>query len=186
MDSIQEWIQNGRPIPPPPLFKQQIVRLYAKRHRVKTLIETGTYLGAMLAANKNNFNEIISIELDEELYQRASRRFENDKHITIYRGNSGVILPVILKNITEPCLFWLDGHYSEGITARGDKDTPIKEELAAILSHGIKQHVILIDDARCFNGENQYPTIKELTEEVINRGIYQSIAIADDIIRISR
>jgi hypothetical protein len=49
-------------------------------------------------------------------------------------------------------LFWLDGHFCGGVSAHGDKGTPILEELNLILSHRVKEHVILIDDARLFNG----------------------------------
>ena len=69
------------------------------------------------------------------------------------------MIPALLKKLNRPCLFWLDGHYSGGVTAKADVETPVISELKAILEHHIKGHIILIDDARLFNGTKDYPTI---------------------------
>lgn len=70
----------------------------------------------------------------------------------------------------------------------GVLDTPILLELKAILEHSIKNHVILIDDARCFIGSNpilrNYPTIDQLKEFVARRWNNFSFEVKDDIIRI--
>jgi hypothetical protein len=80
-------------------------------------------------------------------------------------------------------LFWLDGHYSGGITARSAAETPILQELQCVLRHRVRTHVILIDDARCFTGANGYPTIAALRE--LLAGAYPSwlFTVGDDIIR---
>lgn len=47
------------------------------------------------------------------------------------------------------------------------------------------EHIILIDDARDFNGHNGYPTIEELESMIIGNGFPNSkIEVKDDIIRI--
>jgi len=78
------------------------------------------------------------VELSTELYERAKRKFSRYKHISIFKGDSSKVLPEILSQIEEPCLFWLDGHYSKGITATGEKETPILEELKHIFNHPIE------------------------------------------------
>jgi hypothetical protein len=65
-------------------------------------------------------------------------------------------------SLVEPALFWLDGHYSGGVTARGESDTPIYAELVHVLGSSHK-NVIVIDDARCFGSGAKYPTIEALT-----------------------
>ena len=96
------------------------------------------------------------------------------------------ILPEILNEIEDPCLFWFDAHYSLGNTARGEKETPVLEELKHIFKHPIEKHVILIDDARCFIGQNDYPALKELKELVLNRYPRSIFEVEDDIIRVHR
>jgi hypothetical protein len=92
---------------------------------------------------------------------------------------------MILSSINEPILFWLDGHYSGGETAKGEANTPILKELEFILRHPIKNHVILIDDARCFIGENDYPTLRELAVFVSGINNELNFTVENDIIRIT-
>ena len=178
------WEKKGRPIPPPHVYKQKTVKQYAKLFSIMTFIESGTYRGEMVEAVKTTFDRIYSIELDSALYETAKRRFSKSKSITIIKGDSGRVLPKLLKSIKSPCLFWLDAHYSSGITARGELETPIMKELQCILNHSIKKHVTLIDDASCFVGQNDYPTIEELERFVFNINPNLVIKIENNIIRV--
>ena len=94
------------------------------------------------------------------------------------------MLPETLKRISEPCLFWLDAHYSGANTAKGDKFSPIMEEVLPILDHKVRNHVILIDDAREFTGKDGYPEIVKFTQEVTQIRQDLKIVVELDIIRI--
>lgn len=183
---LLSYARSGRPIPPPHSIKQLNVRHYAKRFNIHNLIETGTYYGEMVWAMKDYFEKIISIELGELLYRDAVNQFSAYPHISILHGDSGKVLPHVLSTITEPCLFWLDGHYSAGVTAKGELNTPIMEELHCILTHPIKGHVILIDDARAFCGGNDYPTIGELQKYVSSYWSNAIFEVKDDIMRVHK
>jgi hypothetical protein len=93
------------------------------------------------------------------------------------------VLPLIIKDLNEPAIFWLDGHYSSGITAKGDKICPIFEELDSIFNNKPLNHVLLIDDARLFVDEDDYPTIEKLTKYVKNKNNNYQVEVKDDIIR---
>ena len=97
------------------------------------LVETGTYVGEMVDAMKDSFEKIYSIELGVELARNAQEKFSAYSHIHIIQGDSGQVLKTLASQIRQPALFWLDGHYSAGITAKGAKDTPVCEELQYIL-----------------------------------------------------
>lgn len=170
----------------PHLVKQRVVREYARRSGARVLVETGTYRGDMVAAMRHRFSRIYSIELDAALCADAQRRFARQRHITILQGDSGIILGRLLPGIAEPCLFWLDGHYSEGITARGEHNTPIRQELEAISRHAyLAQDVILIDDARCFTGQDDYLRLAEVQAWAAAHGL-GTCQVQNDIIRIHR
>jgi len=179
---LMEWESNGCPVPPPHLVKQLTIKEYQMKYSYDVFIETGTYNGAMVKAQKKNFREIYSIELGLDLFDKAQKKFKRDKNITILQGDSGKVLPDILSKINEPAIFWLDGHYSAGVTARGDKDCPILEELDAILSNKDFEHILLIDDARCFTGERDYPTLEELANYIKTKNDKYHIDIKHDII----
>ena len=178
------WALGGRPLPPVHAVKARRVKEYGRRFSTRVLVETGTFLGGMIQVNKRNFDRIYSIELGDELYRDAVEKFKRYDHVSILHGDSAKMLPAVLGKIDVPCLFWLDGHYSEGITARGDLDTPIRQELDTILSHPVKQHVILIDDAHCFVGQDDYPTIEELRSSIHQRRPDLVFEVEENIIRI--
>jgi len=184
LEARRAWEKQGRPSPPPHIVKEELIRNYAQKFNTHVLIETGTYLGDMVHAMKKTFSRIVSFELDQQLAAQARTRFAADSHIEIIQGDSGRLLGDLLKTIAEPCLFWLDGHYSGGITAKGSLETPIKNELNFILAHPIEDHVILIDDARCFTGENDYPTIDELQSVVNEQKRKRKFSVEHDVIRI--
>ncbi|MBW2661262.1 MAG: hypothetical protein JRD93_04565 [Deltaproteobacteria bacterium] len=178
------WLKNGRPVPPPHGIKQGVIKEYAGEYQCPVFFETGTYNGDMIQAVKDDFKQIFSVELSESLYKQARLRFNNDDHISLLQGDSGKVLPETLKRISEPCLFWLDAHYSGANTAKGDKFSPIMEEVLPILDHKVRNHVILIDDAREFTGKDGYPEIVKFTQEVTQIRQDLKIVVELDIIRI--
>jgi hypothetical protein len=178
------WKVRGKPTPSPHIFKQATVKRYAQEYAISLFIETGTFLGDMVDSVKHAFSNIYTIELGQELYQRARDRFSSYNHIKVYLGDSSIMLGSILDTIQEPCLFWLDAHYSEGITAKGSVDSPILIELENIFQHPYaKKHVILIDDARLFTGEHDYPEIYQIHELAQEAG-FDTFEVTDDIIRV--
>lgn len=180
---IHEWKKNGYPVPPPHIIKQMTITEYKDKYGYEVLVETGTFMGDMVEAQKKRFRKIFSIELGVDLFNKAIKRFHNDKNVTIVQGDSGKVLPKILLEINEPAIFWLDGHYSAGITAKGEKECPIFEELNAIFDSKKFNHILLIDDARCFIGQGDYPTIAQLTEYIKSQDEKYQVEVKHDIIR---
>lgn len=184
---IRKLLRNERErrrdatVPPQPRVKQGYVKDYAARFGLSVFVETGTYLGDMVNAVRKIFTEIYSVELSKELHERALQYFSDDKHITLLQGDSGKLIADLAVKIEKPCLFWLDAHYSGGLTAQGDVDTPIMAELQHILRRKYSD-VILIDDARCFIGQDQYPTVEHVQEYVAKARPEYKVFVKDDII----
>jgi hypothetical protein len=161
------------------------LRDYARRYGLKVLVETGTYLGDMVEALRGDFDRIYSIELGDELHRRAQERFRAHGHVEILHGDSAVVLPGLLPRLRQPALFWLDGHYSAGFTARGSRDTPVLDELRHILTAPDAGHAILIDDAWCFGTDPAYPTLEELFAHVHALSPQVDVRVEDDRVRIT-
>jgi hypothetical protein len=183
---IRDWERSGKKNMVPQGLKVKLIKECAKKFSIQTLIETGTFLGETVWTTRRSFKQIISIELDDDLYRQAKKRFSGFNHIRIIHGDSGEELGKVLANINQPCLFWLDGHYSAGITAKGKEDTPIIREISHILNHHIQDHVILIDDAHDFTGDNDYPTLEELRIYIFSNSGEMFFEVTDDIIRIHK
>lgn len=182
---FRRWDRGGRETSPPHLMKQRLIRRYAAQHRCATLVETGTFRGDMLLAMLNDFRTLYSIELHPGLYTRAQSLFQNQPRVRLLQGDSGERIRDVLKDLNEPAVFWLDGHFSAGNTAKADLNTPVMAELDQVLKHRIRNHVVLIDDARLFTGENDYPTLDFVKAQLARVGNF-SVTVEDDVIAITR
>lgn len=178
------WKLRGKPVRSPHLLKQVTVREYAEKYRLHVLVETGTYYGEMVAAMKNRFNAIYSVEYDHQLAQRAIGKFIRDPHVHILEGDSQQVVPALLKTIHEPALFWLDAGYYGWAGLQGDKQR-LSTELEAILRDPEKLHVILMDDARGLNGQNGAPTVVQLKQRVESEFPGRKVEVKHDILRIT-
>jgi len=189
MFRIAQWRLRGSPVPPPHYVKQRALRQAATKYHLKRLVETGTFLGDMLAAMRNDFESLTSIELSDELYERAMRRFANDPKITILHGDSSERIKEVAASIEEPAMFWLDAHYSGSWhedfeeTAGGDRPNPIYAELEAVFASP-HRHVVFIDDARLFNGEEGWPPLDEVTSFIEEREPNRTLKVDEDCIRV--
>jgi hypothetical protein len=179
----EEWEQNGKRLPVSNLTKQQALREFQKRYGLKTLVETGTYLGDTLYALSDSFDQLYSIELSQYYYNLARKRFRKIPKIHLLQGDSGLVLKQLLPTLDAPAIFWLDGHYSGGLTAKGEKECPVFEELTPIFSSPF-QHLIFIDDARLFIGKNDYPTVEEMKDFVKSHKRSYNLSIENDCIRL--
>jgi hypothetical protein len=182
-DLIYETLKRFVNLRAPHRLKERVVKDYADRFAIRTLIETGTYFGEMIEKTKDYFKRIYSIELDETLFKLATNKFSRFSHISIIHGNSTNLLPELLGEIRERSIFWLDAHYTGGFTEKNDPEM-ILNELTHILTHPILGHVILIDDARLFSRKHSHPTINEIRNVVSANRKNWIFEIRDDIIRI--
>ena len=183
-DRVSRLGRVKRRLSPTAEFKQKVVREHAKKFQVKILVETGTYQGDMVEASRSIFDKIYTIELSKELYEKAIERFSGMKNIELIHGDSSVELAKIVDKLTQPVLFWLDGHYSGGITAKGTKNTPVYEELLHLLHSQVPNHIILIDDARAFGKEKDYPSLEDVRALVKSTRSNMKMTVKHDIIRI--
>lgn len=184
VDAIR-WRMRGRPLPPPHRIKQLCVLEYRRRYGLDTLVETGTHLGNMIRATRGRFRDIYSIELSAELHRAARERFRRDRAVHLLEGDSATVLSEVVGRLQSPTLFWLDAHYSGGFTARSTTDTPIVQELETILRRNVAGDVILIDDARCFDGTSGYLRLDDLRALIESRRPGWQFAVENDIIRIA-
>ena len=170
-DPLESWRANGFRSP----ARHPIKMMVLDRYCLDDLwIETGTFLGDTTAYLASKYSMVYTIEPSHELAERAKNRFSNSENIEVISGTSEDMLPKLVIELIESrhqsINFWLDGHYSAGITYQGDADTPIIAELAAVeIAIQAKASVaIFIDDVRCFVGisaeYNSYPPLSTLTK----------------------
>lgn len=150
--------------------KSELLKKLYHEKNCDSFVETGTYEGRMVtyALQSIQAKVIRSIELNESLAGLAASKFCDHDHVKIVQGDSNIELVNVMADplVVRP-LIWLDAHWSDGKTSRSSngKDTPISEELQAIKDSN-KACIIVIDDIRCFDGKNSYPTFENLVETI--------------------
>ncbi len=179
-----DWLGKHKTATDPHAIKQLAVKTLAKKYGIRVFIETGTFLGDMVASVTSTFERIYSIELSEDLFNRAVKKFAGYNHVTILHGDSFQVLPEILRHIDAPCLFCLGSHYSRGSTEKEKREAALLEELKQVFNHPIKNHAILIEDAHLFAGKNDSPMLEFLRTCVETGLTYYKFDIRNDIIRI--
>jgi len=179
--ALRAWHRNRHP-PPPRSVKTAIIREHASPAR-SVFVETGTFYGDMLAAVRDDFERLYSIELSPRLAERARRRFAGDSEVSILEGDSGELLGPLLRSVASPAVLWLDGHFSGRLTARGVTDTPIVRELEAVFEVGTTDDVLLIDDMRAFGKDPAYPEVEELRALLRARRPRWRVTVEDDVLR---
>lgn len=175
------WLLLGRPSGSVyPFFKQRLILATGRQYACSTLVETGTLTGDTIAATRNKFYRVLSVELSQDLYRRALLRFRRARNVFLWQGDSAAMLPHMLAAIEGRAVFWLDAHYIG--TVKGEKYCAVLEELAAIAGHSRKDHCILIDDARLFGVVTDYPAIDKVRQYLLAINPSYIISVEHDMI----
>lgn len=170
-----EWKQRGFEAPAPQAVKLKVLLRNATPNA--TWVETGTYLGETTRVLARSAAKVFSVEPEPKLFSRATKKFAGTPNVTILHGTSEAVLPSLLPSLSGAVNFWLDGHYSAGITFEGVIHTPVIEELANIERYMTKlgRVCVLVDDVRCFNPSlpeyASYPSLDALVDWARRNGL---------------
>lgn len=153
-------------------FRIRTLRKYADAADYEVAVETGTLFGDSAARLSRHFPLVYTIEINRELFERASARFKNNDGIRVLHGDSKQVLRDLVREIHQSCLFFLDAHFSGDRATNwkrsrwrgyrvdtgyaGDRPTaenqvPLFEEIK-VIHDGLKSRcLIYIDDADEFD-----------------------------------
>ena len=95
------------------------------KHGIKDSIwiETGTFMGRKTAFLTKRFPLVHKIEPSKYCLKFARINTSKFKNINFHHGTSEECLEGILEDINRDVSFWLDGHFSGGVTFEGEKHT---------------------------------------------------------------
>lgn len=139
----------------------------ARKHRIASIIETGTYHGATTRFLAGLGVPVLTVESDRENFAQACVNLADVRNATPVLGSSAVLLPDLIEHSKRPILFFLDAHWG--------KSWPLLDELAMIsLEHGTERSVIVIHDFKVPGTDLGYDTYDgqdldlEYVEDAIN------------------
>ncbi len=139
---------------------------------LRAAVETGTYQGYSARVLAEIFATVHTIELSPELAATARETLRDVENVTVHQGSSTDLLGSIVRSATGPHFYWLDGHWSGGLTAGAENECPVIEEIG-IIDGGeyAADSAILVDDARLFllpppppHDREQWPPLTELVD----------------------
>lgn len=173
---LRIWKDSGFSVPAPLSVKHAVLRREA--FHPGSWIETGTYLGQTTAVISSHGEEVVSIEANKDLFERATRLFSNSRKVKIIHADSGKALDQLLPQMSGAVNFWLDAHYSGPGTHWSGGKSPIFGELSAIenwISES-RSVCVFVDDFRCFGDEaGEYPEKSFLVNWAVNNNLRWSV-----------
>ena len=180
--AASRWRREGLFVPIPYALRRAMLLTHSRKISAEIFVETGTYKGGTTWSLLHEFRRIITIEVVPELATLAQERFRDHKKVTVIEGDSATALPEICTGLDAPSLFFLDGHYSGGITGMGSGECPVVEELHAVFKNTKVPFRIIIDDAREFGSDPAYPKIRDVAEIVRGYRPQMQVRIENDAI----
>ncbi|MDD5329776.1 MAG: hypothetical protein PHX38_07215 [Sulfuricella sp.] len=164
----REWVARDYASPSPSWIKRRVLLRAGEKNA--TWVETGTFLGDTTALLALESKAVHTIEPEQTLFRQAEARFRDNPCIHVIHGLSESVFPILLPTLRGKVNFWLDGHYSGGITHQGPTDCPVRDELANIEKNLalFESVTVLIDDIRCFDPSiplyADYPDVNYLVD----------------------
>lgn len=153
---------------------EQAFRDLIKKHDIKTVCETGSYMGATARKIADMGVAVVTIEVNPQYYQQAQGVHTINRPTYLF-GNSVDVLPeAISKYVNGNTIYWLDAHWQA--------HNPLLEELKIIADHKLRP-VIIIHDFKVpdhpelgydsYNGQDyDWEWIKDSVEEIYGKDGY--------------
>ena len=173
------WVLAGAKPPAPQSVKMRVLRRWSRPGDV--WVETGTYLGDTTSNLRRIGSAVVTIEPEPTLAEMARRRFSRFQNITVVNGTSEEAFPDVVASVSGSVSFWLDGHYSAGITFLGESETPVESELRSVTNQieRFDSVTVFVDDFRCFgasrNAVGPYPSRAFLVDWAETNGLQWTV-----------
>lgn len=123
------------------------------KYGIKTVIETGTYKGGTTRWLSDNFERVITVELNDTYFKEAQKNLHSRKNVIMLQGNTSEILPHLLGN--RDVIIFLDAHWNAY--------NPLLDELDIIMSAKVKPKIVVVHDFKVPDhpefGYDTYPNI---------------------------
>ena len=157
---------------------EEIAEMLAKKHGLRTFVETGTWHGDSARWASARFERVITIEIIEEYFLRND--FGLYPNVCAYNDDSRAIMPLVIATVATPTLFWLDAHWTGHPDYKEEYGKcAVIEEIETINKSRIEGHAIMVDDVRLFPSLMRVEP-SEVIDLLSNKGA-RKVTIKDDV-----
>ena len=122
-----------------------------------TFVETGTAYGQSIDSIYQYFEQIFTVEISEKLYEWLTPQIGHWTNVQRVLGDSLIEIPKYLNSLTKEdhVFFWLDAHWSQGLSSKNHLDVPLLEECSIIdTEYQANLGLVIIDDVRLFETDD--------------------------------
>ncbi|MEG4583368.1 FkbM family methyltransferase [Microcoleus sp. MON1_C5] len=169
---------------------KQLMLVLKNEYNLPTFVETGTWKGDTSVWAAQHFPQVFTIEFANHIYESTSSTYSHIKNIEFLWGHTTEQLKLVVPQLNEPALFWLDAHWMGGGTAGENDECPLLEELE-IINNSECEHFILIDDARLFLSPppsphriEQWPSLNEIMATLSAKTSRYTVIFEDAIVSV--
>ena len=140
-------------------FAKEKMKAIITGNKIKTVIETGTYLGSTTKHFSAWTKQVHTIEVKESHFNTSLKALEDCLNVKSHLGNSPEVLDRILSKINkkELLFFFLDAHW--------EAFNPLLDELKVIAKHGFKPIIAIHDFKVPGHPEFGYDTYRGIVYE---------------------
>lgn len=119
-------------------FMKEKVKSIIKEYGIELVIEGGTYLGGTARQFAQMAPQVVTIEIDDKNYERASILLKSLDNVELIHGSTVDVLPKLLKkHKNKKILWWSDAHWLE--------HNPMIKEMRIIAKSGIRPVMAIHD-----------------------------------------
>lgn len=169
---------------------RQLMLVLKNEYNLPTFVETGTWKGDTSVWASQHFQKVFTVEFAKHIYESTSSMYSHVKNIEFLWGHTKEQLKLVVPQLKEPALFWLDAHWMGGGTAGENDECPLLEELE-IIKNSECEHFILIDDARLFLSPppsphriEQWPSLNEIIATLSAKTSRYTVIFEDAIVSV--
>ena len=155
---------------------------------LRDFIETGTYHGNTAVWAAAHFDQVLTIEYAQSIYDETVAKHSALANIKFLFGDSRLLLKNIIEELTRPAIFWLDSHWSGGKTYGRADECPLLEEIQ-VINTASYNHFLFIDDARLLTSpppqphqREQWPSIDAVIDALKSGRDKPYIVFIDDVV----
>jgi FkbM family methyltransferase len=171
---------------------KQLMLVLKNEYNLPTFVETGTWKGDTSVWASQHFQKVFTVEFAKHIYESTSSIYSHVKNIEFLWGHTKEQLKLVVSQLKDPALFWLDAHWMGGGTAGENDECPLLEELE-IINNAECEHFILIDDARLFLSPppsphriEQWPSLHEIIATLSAKTSRYTVIFEDAIVSVPK
>ena len=165
-----------------------LIKKLTQTYQIDNFVETGTFYAETAIWASKYFRKVFTIEYSRDLYEKAINKFNRIDNVEFNWGDSRGELRNIVEKLNGSSVFWLDAHWSGGLTYGKNDQCPLIEEIN-ILNCSKSENFIFIDDARLFTSPpqhplrlDQWPNIVKVIDVLCSNNSERYIVIIEDVI----